>query len=72
MIVNRNITADYNKFFTADYNKFFDKKLEYSRNRQRICLTIQAVRNSEISNMWLYNLKFLLAQRKRLQWKVIQ
>tara|TARA_R110002012_G_scaffold97689_2_gene234577 strand:+ start:1953 stop:2171 length:219 start_codon:yes stop_codon:yes gene_type:complete len=68
MIVNRNLTADYNKYFDLD------SKQAYNWNRKRIRATIKGVRDTryaDITIMWLNNLNYLLRQRRRLQWKVI-
>ena len=69
MILNRNLTEDYVKFFNA-----MDSKQRYNWNRRRIRGTIRAIRTTKshvLTTNWLNNLQYLLRQRRRLQWRVI-
>lgn len=67
--LNRNITEEYVKFFSS-----MDNKQRYNWNRKRIRATIRAVRTTTCASAtinWLTNLQYLLRQRSRLQWRVI-
>ena len=69
MILNRNLTEDYVKFFNA-----MDSKQRYNWNRKRIRGTISAIRTAKCASTtinWLSNLQYLLRQRRRLQWRGI-
>jgi len=67
--LNRNITEEYVKFFNN-----MDNKQRYNWNRRRIRGTITAIRTATCASAtinWLNNLQYLLRQRNRLQWRVI-